>query len=324
MIGQVSKPRSVDYAVLAEMFEDAVATRRELLKLGFSGATLAQKCRPGGGWTRLQPGVYLLTGGKPSRKQLARAALLRAGPLAVITGLEAVRLRGVRRLPEDDRVHVLVPHGKGVASRDFMQVERTNRPWHGSLVNGLPVVSLARALIDAARCIDRLDVIRAMIADAVQRRLVSTEQLASELRFIRLGGTHLPRRVLDEIREGVRSAAEAWSISLIRRSGLPAPQRNVLIRDKNGKQIAIVDGWWGEVGMVWQIDSKEFHTSPEDYARTMAQHSALVAEGIFVVHTLPGRIISDPQGVIRELVRTYAAASQTPPPDVTATLFRPV
>lgn len=320
----MTRRSGVDYDLLIGLFEDDVVARRDLIKMGVSSSTIARQCRPGGRWTRLLPGVYLLAGGSPSRRQVVRAALLRAGPLVGVTGLEAVRRLGVRRLPDDGRVHILVPEGRGIASRDFLLVERTNRPWRGQLVDGFPIVSAARALIDAARRMERLDVIRAMISDAVQRRIVSPKQLAEELRHIRLGGTHLPRRVLDEIKEGVRSVAEAWSLALIKRSPLPAPQLNVLIRDSNGKQLAIVDGWWDDVGVAWQIDSKEFHMSPDDYARTMAQHSALVAAGVFVVHTLPSRLVNDTKAVINELIGTHSAGRRRPRPPVHATVFRPV
>lgn len=316
--------RSIDYGLLAEVFEDAVAGRRELLDLGFSGNTLAKKCRPGGGWTRLFLGVYLLTGGTPSRRQLVRGALLRAGPLTFLTGLEAARRYGVRRLPADHRIHVLVPHGRRVASQGAMLVERTNRPWTGTVIDGFPVVTLARALIDAARKEGGLDVVRALIADAVQRQLCSPEALAEELKDLRLAGTHLPRRVLDEVSDGVRSAAEAWSRSLIHRSSLPNPQWNVMIKSSTGEQLAIVDGWWDEVGLAWQIDSLEFHLAPEDYARTMAQHSALLANGVMTVHTIPSRLRRDSAGVINELHGAYRSAAQRPRPHVSATLWRPI
>lgn len=324
MIGRVTKTRSIDYGLLADAFEDAVASRRHLLGLGFSSNTLARKCRPGGGWTRLFLGVYLLTGGMPSRQQLVRGALLRAGPLTFITGIEAARRYGVRRLPADQRIHVLVPHGRRVTSQGPMLVERTNRPWNGTLIDGLPVVTLARSLIDAARKEGRIDVIRAFIADAVQRQLCSLESLADELKYQRLGGTSLPRRVLEEVGDGVRSAAEAWSRSLVHRSSLPRPQWNVLIRSASGVQLAVVDGWWNEVGLAWQIDSLEFHLAPEDYARTMAQHSALLANGVMTVHTVPSRLKKDPGGVIDELRGAYRAAAERPKPRVSATLWRPI
>lgn len=324
MIDRVPNTRSIDYGLLADVFEDSVAARRNLLELGFSSDTLARKCRPGGGWTRLFLGVYLLTGGAPSRRQLVRGALLRAGPLTFLTGLEAARRYGVRRLPADQPIHVLVPHGRRVASQGSMLVERTNRPWTGTMIDGFPVVTLARALIDASRKEGRLDVVRAFMADAVQRQLCSPEALAEELKDLRLGGTHLPRRVMDEVSDGVRSAAEAWSRSLIHRSSLPAPQWNVLIRSAAGEQLAVVDGWWDDVGLAWQIDSLEFHLGPADYARTMAQHSALLANGVMTVHTIPSRLKSDPAGVIDELRGAYRSAAQRLRPHVSATLWRPV
>lgn len=324
MIGRMTKRTAAEYGLLAGLFEDGVAPRRELLKLGLTGKAMALKCRPGGGWTRLFLGVYLLTGGTPNRRQLVRGALLRAGPLTYLTGLEAARRHGVRRVPEDQRIHVLVPHGRGVASQGPLLVERTNRSYSGTLRDGFPVVDLARALIDAARREAAFDVVRAMIADAVQRQLCSPKALATELRYMHLGGTALPRAVLDEVSDGVRSAAEAWARSLIGRSSLPSPQRNVLIRSAGGRQLAIVDGWWDDVGLAWQIDSKEFHLSPDDYAHTMAQHSALLAHGVMTVHTIPSRLRADPRAVLEELTGAYRAARTRPRPSVTATLWRPI
>jgi hypothetical protein len=324
MIDRMTHKPSIDYGLLTDAFDDAVATRRHLLALGLSSATLAKKCRPGGGWTRLFLGVYLITGGTPSRRQLVRGALLRAGPLTFLTGCEAARRHGVRRLPPDQRIHVLVPHERRVGSQGSLLVERTNRPWDGTLIDGFPVVTLARALIDAARKESGLDVVRAFIADAVQRQLCSPAALVEELKCKRLGGTSLPRRVLNEVADGVRSAAEAWARSLILRSSLPSPQWNVLLRSSCGEQLAIVDGWWEEVGLAWQIDSVEFHLAPDDYARTMRQHSALLANGVMTAHTVPSRLNSDPAGVIAELRGAYRAAAQRPKPHVSATLWRPV
>ncbi len=85
-----------------------------------------------------------------------------------------------------------------------------------------------------------------------------------------------------------------------------------------------MDGWWDEVGLAWQIDSKEFHLSPDDYAHTMAQHSALLAHGVMTVHTVPSRLKTDPKGVIAELAGAYQAAAARPRPNITATLWRPV
>jgi hypothetical protein len=319
----VGKHRAVDFTQLEDLFPDQVIARRDLIALGINPSTGSRRCLPGGGWTRLLPGIYLLTGGRPTRRQLVRGALLKAHPTAAVTGVEAARLHGVRKLPDDDRVHVLIPPGKGVRSRDYLLVERTERPWKEQLKAGFPVVTPARALIDAARRIWTLNTTRAMIADAVQRGLCSPDALDEELAYLRLGGTAIPRRVLREVSDGVRSAAEAWAYSLIKRSSLPAPSWNVQIRNQAGRRLAVVDAWWDEIGLAWEIDSKEFHLLPEDYERTLARHSALTAQGVLVVHTPPSRLKSDPAGVISELVGAFHAAAARPRPRVTAELWRP-
>ena len=78
---------------LVGLFPDAVASWPQLVRLGVDQALAAHKCRPGGGWTRLLTGVYLLTGGQPTRRQMVRAALLRAGPDAAVSSAACARFR---------------------------------------------------------------------------------------------------------------------------------------------------------------------------------------------------------------------------------------
>jgi len=308
---------------LTTFFPDAVATWRDLVRMGVGKDVPARRCRPGGGWTRLLTGTYLLTGGQPTRRQQVRAALLRAGPLAVVTGVEAASRYGVRRVPDDPHVHVLVPSGQHVSSQSFLLVERTNRPWQQRLVDGFPMAAPARAILDAVRREQRLDVVRGILADALQRRICDVDAIAAELRHLRLRGTAVPRAVLQEVREGVRSVAEAWARALIRRSSLPPPQWNVELRGRSGQRLAVVDAWWDDVGLAWEIDSKEFHLAPADFARTMIRHSALAAAGVLVVHTLPSTLRKDPARVVRDLAGAYEWASRSHRPDVTANLWRP-
>lgn len=323
IVGQVTRPNAGDYSRLAQLFPDAVATRADLLKLGLGHGTPARRCRYGMPWRRLLPGVYLLTGGEPTRRQLVRAALLRTGPLTVVTGLEAARRHGVRRIPDDPYVHILVPEGLRVSSRDFLLVERTKRAWEQVSIDGLPVVLPARAMIDHARRECRRDVVRAMIADAVQRAVCTVSELNAELKQLNLRGSALPRQVMEEVADGVRSAAEGWARSLIKRSRVPTPTWNVILRTDSGKQLGVVDAWWEEVGLAWEIDSKEFHLDPHGYERTLARHSAMTAAGVLVVHTVPSRLLRDPRGVVHDLLGAYGFASRRPKSPVHGVLWRP-
>ncbi|MBB5893150.1 hypothetical protein [Kutzneria kofuensis] len=309
-----------DVAALADMFPDAVATWTDLLRLGVPQGLPARKCQPGGGWTRLLTGVYLLTGGSPTRRQMVRAALLRAGPGSALTGVEAAHRHGVRRLPTDDSVHVLVPNARALASQSFMVVERSRRPWSARLADGFPLVSVERALVDAARREQRLDVVRAMLADGLQRGLCTVASLTDEVVVRRLRGTAIVRTVLSEVSDGVRSAAEAWARSLVHGSNLPAPAWNVALRTADGRSLGVVDAWWDDVGLAWEIDSLEFHLTPDGYARTMRKHSALASAGVLVVHTLPSQLQRDTAAVLRDLTTAHASAATRPRPPVQAVL----
>ncbi|QIZ34453.1 hypothetical protein [Saccharopolyspora sp. ASAGF58] len=97
----------------------------ELENLGISQSTSYRQARPGGPWTRLAPGVLLIAPGPPTIRDRINAALLRAGPGAMITGLHAARLLGLRTPPEEADIHVLIPHRRKVQSYPGTKFERT-------------------------------------------------------------------------------------------------------------------------------------------------------------------------------------------------------
>jgi hypothetical protein len=315
--------QAMNPALAADVYPDGVARRSQLLAAGLTGAVIARRCRPNGPWRRLLRGVILLTGARPTRRQRVRAALLHARADAVVTGVEALRRLGVRRLPDDDRVHVLIPNERQIGSRGFVVVERTRRMPDPVFKDGFPLAPAARALVDAAKVCARPDSVRTMIADAIQRRVCTVGELAAELAEPRRPETALARAVLTEIGLGVRSAAEAWALGLLQRSRMPSPDWNVELCTPAGRRLAVVDAYWKRVGLAWEIDSREFHLLPEDHARGAARQSRLAAAGVLVVHTLPTRLRDDPGGVLHELEQAYLAAANRPTPAVATRLWRP-
>lgn len=128
---------------LRERSDLGVISARALRSLGVSNPW--GRCRPGGPWQRMYDGVVLLHNGPPTRDQQVTAALLRAGPGAVLTGAEACRRHG---LPASgSEIQVLVP-GRGTGS-DELIVERASPPPAFADVGGFPVVSAARAVVDS-------------------------------------------------------------------------------------------------------------------------------------------------------------------------------
>ena len=121
-----------------------------------------------------------------------------------------------------------------------------------------------------------------------------------------------------EVADGVRSAAEAEARELVLRSGLPAPMWNPRLYDRRGGFIAVPDAWFDDVGLAWEIDSREWHLSPEDYDRTLDRRSAMTAENVLVMHTQPSKLTARRAEVGAELRRNYANACLRPRPQVQA------
>ncbi|MBC3192888.1 hypothetical protein H7X46_17665 [Pseudonocardia sp. C8] len=317
-------PRSLARApMLAEIFPEGVASRAQLLALGISKNTIDARCRPGGPWKKLVMGIVQLDGRRTTPHQYCRAALLHAGPGAMLTGVAGAGLHGVVRTPDERRIAVLIPAGRRVASRDFVLVMRTDRPPDPESRRGLPVAPLARCLVDAAaRCADR-DAVRALFADAVQRGLCRVADLTAELDEPRRPYTARARAALIEIDGGARSAAEAWAREVIRGSSLPSPQWNVALHAPDGRMLGVVDAYWDDVGLAWEIQSNAYHLAPEAFERDVEKQVDLPRAGVVLVPTLAKRLRSEPRMVVAELTDAYARAAAMPPPAVTASLWRP-
>jgi hypothetical protein len=294
-----------------------VARVGQLERLGVPGCTVRARWQAGGPWQRLLPGVVLMQSGAPSEHQRLLAALVYAGGDAILTGAAACRCYGLRRLPPDNKVHVLVAAERQPASAGFVVVERTTRLPQARSVEGLPMAPAVRAVLDAARRLRRLDQVRALVAEAVQRQLCQVTELTAELAAGCQAGTAAVRQVLQEVDAGVRSVAECHARALVAESPLSGMLHwNVAVFDERGNFLAIPDAWADVVALAWEIDSYEFHLSPQDYGRTLRRRAAMTSAGIIVAHVLPSHVRTQPQSALAELEDAYRLASQRPRPPV--------
>jgi hypothetical protein len=254
--------------------------------------------------------VVLLTNMPPTRRQLVEAALLYAGQDAVVTGVEACQRHGLRNVPDNCDVHLLVPKECRVHSSDHVVIERTTRLPKAVFRDEVPLAPLARSVLDACRRIKSHDPVRSLLTEAVHRGRVHPHSLEHELATGSQRGTAVPREVMKDVVIGARSVAEIAAIRVWERTGLPRPVWNAPLRNADGVHIGTPDAWFVEVSLAWEIDSYEFHFQREDYARTINRNARYAAEGIAVVQTLPNRLRIDPEGVAAELKAAYQAAAR--------------
>lgn len=279
-------------------------------------SSVYRRCLPGGPWRRLLPGIILLHPTEPTDEQRLRAALIRGGTSAMLTGLWALRRHGLRQLPEPDDVHILVPDKREITSSGFALVERTTRLPDPIARCGLPVAPVFRAALDASRRIRDFDTVQALLAETVQRKRCTAEQLERELRLGSQRGSAIPRRALQAILQGAESVAEADAWEIWKLAGLPSAQWNVRVFNERGAFVAKPDAWCDDIAFAWEIDSRRWHSEWDDYSSTLDRNARYAAAGIAVLQTLPIRLRTEPDRVIAELRATYAAAQRRPRPPV--------
>jgi hypothetical protein len=312
-----------DLAGFVGTVPDGVVRAAELRASGVPGSDITARCRPGGPWQRLLPGVLLLSGAEPSRRQRLRAALVYAGGEAAITGLDAAGLDHDLGVRVGVQVHVLVPTARRVAANGYVVVEHTTRMPVLIERDGLRYAPLPRAVLDAARREHDAVRLRALLSGPVLRGLCSVAELRAELDAGNQQGSAAPRIALRAVSDGVVSFSAGLARRLTRGTPLPAPRWKVPIRDVNGTLIAVVDAWWDDVALAWEID-----TGPDP------QDARLAAAGVVVLRTSAERLRSNPDGVRQDLVQAFHQATDRlrPPvhglsdrsPPMTLTSIRPV
>lgn len=290
-----------------------VITRQQTLACGMTDDALRHRLRRGGPWQALLPGVYLAVTGAPTAGQRETAALLYAGPQAVVTGPAALRRHGIQA-PETGIVDVLVPARRRRKDIAFVRVHRSTAfPQMACIDHGIWITEPPRAVADTVRDLTSIRDVRAVVAQAVQKRFCDIDELVEELRRGPRRGSALLRQALAEVADGVRSAAEADLRTLLKRSGLPMPMFNPrLFRGR--LFIARPDAWWPGAGVAVEVESREWHLSPEDWERTLKRDAEMSKHGIIVLHFTPRQIRTQPQTVIRTITQALAAAQRRPGP----------
>jgi len=305
-----------DQLVLSQLLirQNLVITRNQALDCGMQPDVVYRRLRAGGQWQRMLPGVYLTVTGTPTPDQRDMAALLYAGPGGTLTGAAALRRHGMRI--QSQSVDVLVPASRRRQNSGYVVVHRTTRlPALVCYVGPVQYVLAARAVADTARSLHELRDVRAVVAAAVQSRRCTVQQLEAELKSGPVRGSALFRAALSEVGQGARSGPEAELLDLIKRGHLPMPLLNARIF-AGEEFLARPDAWWPDVAVAVEVDSKEWHLSPESWEHTMRRHGRMTAHGILVLHFTPRQIREDPDDVLATIRDALGGRRGQPVPSI--------
>jgi Protein of unknown function (DUF559) len=215
-----------------------------------------------------------------------------AGPGAVLAGLTAARLDGLRGFTDHDAVdrpiYVLAPAGRSVRRRPYdvpvivhystmlgdVDVHPLRRPRR---------TRIARSLVDAAAWMATDRGARAILAAGVQQRLVRPGDLSRVVDANqRLYRRTLVKETLGDIEGGAQALSELdFTRLVVRQYGLPEPDRQRVRKDSGGKR-RYLDAVWEAAKVVVEIDGSQ-HMEAQQYWDDMNRDNDLRIDGYTVL-----------------------------------------
>lgn len=302
MVRAPTPPPDRDAAWLAHVAarQCGLVTIAQQRRAGISDDARSRRVRQGR-WQRLAPGVVMLGSGPPTRRQLAMAAVLNAGPGALVTGFTALELANVPHVRYPRDVHILIGQASTARARPGMRYERTTRLPRAQRLRVPPTAPYARAVVDACRAAVDEEHARSAALAAVQRRLCDVESLRAECAQAARRNRRRLDAVLDEVGAGGRSLPEGELRRAVLASDLPEPLWNPRVLLADGTFLCSPDGLWEEEGVAVEVDSATHHAFGADRPRTAERAQRMQAAGLTVVSVLPRQLRSDPARVIRTL-----------------------
>ena len=244
--------------IIAE--QAGVVSRRQVLGAGVSRNTIVSKVDHGL-WQRLHPGVYGTFTGPLSWEAGLWAAVLYAGPGALLSHETAAEILGLtsRRCPV---IHVTIPASRRVRPPQGIAIHHSSfdyprwRPQRGIP----PHTFYAETIVDLAAAADNLDDVVSWLSRGIARNLVNEAQLktaAAARRRFRW------REEIDEVIERVAGGSHfplefRYDRDVERAHGLPAAERQMKFVKPDGT-MGFRDRCYEEYGLIVELDGKEFH-----------------------------------------------------------------
>lgn len=180
-----------------------------------------------GRWQRLHYGVYAAFTGQPSRPAVLWAAVLRAGPRALLSHETAAELDGLADKPSR-QIHLTVPYPLHLKPVPGIVIHRSSRSIAFKRQWPLPPrTATEETVLDLAEAAASFDTVVWLVARACQRRLTTPFLLADGLqRRARARWRCELRQALLDVAEGVHSPLEYRYVHGVERAhGLPHPDR---------------------------------------------------------------------------------------------------
>ena len=254
--------------------------RRQGPDVGVDPETMRTRVRSGR-WQRLQRGVYAAFSGDPARETVLWAALLRAGPEAVLSHQTAAERHGLVNEPSPV-ITITVPAARhpaqvkipGIAIHRSDAILRTRHP---TMLP--PCTRVEDTVLDLIQAAPTFDDAYAWICRAVGRRRTTADRIRQAM------DTRKKMRwrrelvvALGDVSEGALSLLEYRYVHRVERPhGLPAARRQARVRHRTGNRY--LDNLYEGYGVCSELDGTAAHPADEQW-RDRRRDNANAVQGI--------------------------------------------
>jgi very-short-patch-repair endonuclease len=252
----VQIPTDQTIAGLADA-QHGVVARRQLLTASVTASEIERRLGRGS-LISLHRGVYAVGHRRLRREGYWLAAVLAVGPGAVLSHRQAAALHGFR--PANGST-IDVTTGRDRRGLPGVQVHRarTLDPTDVTTIDGIPMTTAPRTLVDLAGMVPR-DHLAKALREADRLRLLDIrgiERVLARTAHRPGPGHRTMREALQEYAaiaaSRTQSALEDDFLRLVHRAALPLPQSNVPVHG------LVVDAFWPAARVVVELDSLAFH-----------------------------------------------------------------
>jgi very-short-patch-repair endonuclease len=263
-------------AAVSEL-QHGLALSGQLRAIGLGASAISHRCREGRLF-RVHRGVYLVGRRTLTPRGAMLAAVLAAGPGAVLSHRSALQLWCV--LPVSVGPHEITA-ARLRRSRDGYTAHRSSTltPDDLAAIDNIPLTAPARALLDFAVGADPGELETAVNEARVHRLLRPNDLERLRARTKGHHGWGPLNRLLDAEREPdfSRREAERRLLRLVREARLPEPRRNIVIHGYE------VDLYWPERELVVEVDSYAFHGNRRAFEQDRRKQAELIDRGLEVL-----------------------------------------
>lgn len=240
-----------------------------------------------GHWRSLYRGVYASFTGEPARTPLLWAAVLRAGPGAVLSHHSAAELDGLTDRPVP-AIHVMISSARRLSALPLVRADpaplivihhsaRLDQARHPTRLP--PRTRIAETTVDLSQAAADLDEALSWLIRACSRRLATAELLlaAMQVRPKLRWRTELTS-ALAEVGDGVHSLLEMRYVRGVERAhGLPQGTRQAV--SKLGGRTRYLDNRYQKFGVGVELDGKAAHPAEARW-RDIRRDNASAGDGV--------------------------------------------